>query len=182
MRDVLSFLPPDLGAMPKDFQYREIVKGEQMQIEQIVKLLASNTRDAGMDWIQVRLNGGPPCFQLMPDGYLCGRAQRWEGHPEMHEYVSLRDLLAALLADRESLQQKIREQAEALKQCGGAIATFKQKRGNHPGEHVFSEEIQFCLLCDQSYVEAEPALDAVLALPLVREAMTQHEKVATDPK
>jgi hypothetical protein len=93
-----------------------------------------------------------------------------------------RNHLPALLTDRESLQQKIREQAEALKQCGGAIATFKQKRGNHPGEHVFSEEIQFCLLCDQSYVEAEPALDAVLALPLVREAMTQHEKVATDPK
>jgi hypothetical protein len=142
----------DLGAMPKDFQYREIVKGEQMEIEQIVKLLASNTRDAGMDWIQVRLNGGPPCFQLMPDGYLCGRAQRWEGHPEMHEYVSLRDLLAALLTDRDSLQQ-------ALKQCGGA------------------------LMRASAWVESSPLrahCNAVLDIPLVREAMTQQEKAATD--
>ena len=32
-----------------------------------------------MDWQQVVLNGGPPCFHL-EDGRFCGRAQRWDGH------------------------------------------------------------------------------------------------------
>lgn len=47
-----------------------------------------------MDWQQVVLNGGPPCFHLDPDtGRFCGRAQRWEGHDEMHKFVSLAGLL-----------------------------------------------------------------------------------------
>jgi hypothetical protein len=44
-----------------------------------------------MDWQQVVLNGGPPCFHL-EDGRFCGRAQRWEGHDEMHKFISLADL------------------------------------------------------------------------------------------
>lgn len=46
-----------------------------------------------MDWQQVALNGGPPCFHLCEDGHYCGRAQRWEGHGSMHKYVPLMDLL-----------------------------------------------------------------------------------------
>lgn len=52
-----------------------------------------------MDWVQVVLNGGPPCFHLDEDGYFCGRAQRWDGHfswrnsPACHKFVSLADLL-----------------------------------------------------------------------------------------
>lgn len=52
-----------------------------------------------MDWQQVVLNGGPPCFAVgiphtIPNKY-CGRAERWEGHGSKHghEYVSLSDLL-----------------------------------------------------------------------------------------
>jgi hypothetical protein len=38
-----------------------------------------------MDWEQVRLNGGPPCFALPGDTFngrpkYCGRAERWPGH------------------------------------------------------------------------------------------------------
>lgn len=46
-----------------------------------------------MDWQQVVLNGGPPCFHLEGDGRFCGRAERWEGHPEIHSYVPLASLL-----------------------------------------------------------------------------------------
>jgi len=46
-----------------------------------------------MDWQQVVLNGGPPCFNMGEDGYFCGRAQRWDGHDSMHRFISLADLL-----------------------------------------------------------------------------------------
>jgi len=29
-----------------------------------------------MDWMQIVLNGGPPCFHIEPDGRFCGRAER----------------------------------------------------------------------------------------------------------
>lgn len=50
-----------------------------------------------MDWQQVILNGGPPCFALLDDeeGWYCGRAQRWDGHDGEHEFVSLDDLIKA---------------------------------------------------------------------------------------
>jgi hypothetical protein len=57
----------------------------------------------GMDWQQVVMNGGPPCFCVESNGLgqhrFCGRAERWEGHSLIrgrnpdHRYVSLRDLL-----------------------------------------------------------------------------------------
>lgn len=47
-----------------------------------------------MDWQQVVLNGGPPCFHL-EEGRFCGRAQRWDGHEDVHTFVSLFDLLSA---------------------------------------------------------------------------------------
>lgn len=46
-----------------------------------------------MDWQQVVLNGGPPCFHVCRDGNFCGRAQRWEGHNSIHKFVALADLL-----------------------------------------------------------------------------------------
>lgn len=56
-----------------------------------------------MDWQQVVLNGGPPCFFLQDkrsghDGRFCGRAERWQGHSAdsdwpNHAFVSLADLL-----------------------------------------------------------------------------------------
>src|SRR5689334_16034514 len=43
-----------------------------------------------MDWQQVALNGGPPCFYVEGPQY-CGRAERWPGHgnPAFHDFVSL---------------------------------------------------------------------------------------------
>ena len=48
-----------------------------------------------MDWQQVVLNGGPPCFYLMDDGNFCGRTQRWAGHNHNyhHRFVSLAELI-----------------------------------------------------------------------------------------
>lgn len=61
------------------------------------------TSDKGcpqMDWIQVVLNGGPPCFYVDPGEpeRFCGRAERWQGHgvATFHDFVSLDDLLAAI--------------------------------------------------------------------------------------
>jgi hypothetical protein len=48
---------------------------------------------ATMDWQQVVLNGGPPCFHLAEDGHFCGRAERWPGHGDLHEFVSFPALL-----------------------------------------------------------------------------------------
>ncbi len=47
-----------------------------------------------MDWQQVVLNGGPPCFHVEWPQF-CGRAERWPGHgnPAFHAYVSLDDYL-----------------------------------------------------------------------------------------
>jgi hypothetical protein len=51
-----------------------------------------------MDWQQVVLNGGPPCFHLEGERF-CGRAQRWDGHivttdgPLNHKFISLAALL-----------------------------------------------------------------------------------------
>lgn len=53
-----------------------------------------------MDWMQVVLNQGPPCFHLQEDGRFCGRAERWAGHHPpgrvIHKYVSLADMLKSV--------------------------------------------------------------------------------------
>lgn len=57
---------------------------------------------AFMDWHQVVLNSGPPCFHLSDDGRFCGRAERWDGHKRIggseaiHKFVSLEALLRSL--------------------------------------------------------------------------------------
>lgn len=58
----------------------------------------SNYKNAQMDWQQVVLNGGPPCFAQLDDeeGRYCGRAERWEGHDGEHKFVSLDNLLATI--------------------------------------------------------------------------------------
>jgi len=57
-----------------------------------------------MDWQQVVLNGGPPCFHIEDDGKFCGRAQRWDGHGlgNFHQFSSLKDLLTTLRAKRNA--------------------------------------------------------------------------------
>lgn len=47
------------------------------------------------DWHQVVRNGGPPCFHV-EDGRFCFRAERWDGHGIMHEFVDFRKLIQRL--------------------------------------------------------------------------------------
>lgn len=51
-----------------------------------------------MDWQQVVLNGGPPCFYYdKEESRFCGRAQRWHNHEgEPHMFVPFADLLRTL--------------------------------------------------------------------------------------
>ena len=55
------------------------------------------------DWMQVVLNGGPPCFHL-EGAKFCLRARAWIGHdrPRFHAYVSLRELLSTALEKGEA--------------------------------------------------------------------------------
>src|SRR6266446_682536 len=50
-----------------------------------------------MDWEQVVQNGGPPCFFLQYDGRFCGRAQRWEGHDDDHQFVSFKQVILSAI-------------------------------------------------------------------------------------
>jgi hypothetical protein len=83
-------------------------KGQAMSdTKEELKLFAART----MDWQQVALNGGPPCFHLQ-HGKFCGRAERWAGHEmsEDHAFVSLEQLLTrppspALKVAREALEK-----------------------------------------------------------------------------
>lgn len=52
-----------------------------------------------MDWTQVVLNGGPPCFHIdKRDLRFCGRAARWAGHGEknFHDFVPLDQLIKSV--------------------------------------------------------------------------------------
>ncbi len=70
-----------------------------MPIMRTANQLAHIVAAAKMDWQQVVLNGGPPCFHISEDGRFCGRAQRWEGHSDDHEFVSLADMLRGVIPD-----------------------------------------------------------------------------------
>lgn len=56
----------------------------------------SNQIPIKMDWQQVSLNEGPPCFAVLgdQDTYYCGRAERWAGHGTHHDFISLERLLS----------------------------------------------------------------------------------------
>lgn len=59
--------------------------------------MTNETVNPQIDWQQVALNGGPPCFFVEGPQY-CGRAECWPGHGNeaFHDYVSLDDLLATV--------------------------------------------------------------------------------------
>lgn len=63
-----------------------------------------------VDWQQVVLNGGPPCFAVEHGPRFCLRAERWMGHKQgfvgTHSFISLETLLATLLAaDRARIEE-----------------------------------------------------------------------------
>lgn len=66
------------------------------EMERKRKILAAAEN---MDWQQVVLNGGPPCFHLDEFGVrFCGRAERWagHGHKDCHEFTPLDKLLKSM--------------------------------------------------------------------------------------
>ena len=46
-----------------------------------------------VDWVQVAINNGPPCFHLESEKF-CLRAQRWDGHGVFHPFTPLDEMLA----------------------------------------------------------------------------------------
>lgn len=48
-----------------------------------------------IDWEQVVLNGGPPCFHV-ENKRFCLRAMPWQGHGILHDYVSLQQLFVKI--------------------------------------------------------------------------------------
>jgi len=63
-----------------------------------------------MNWEQVRLNGGPPCFHIEDNVRFCGRAERWDGHKlpkEFHAFVSLAVWHTASLAKARLEEAKV---------------------------------------------------------------------------
>ena len=98
-----------------------------------VRLISNDTQvkqeAPQMDWQQVVLNGGPPCFAQLEDeaGWYCGRAQRWEGHDGDHKFVSLANLLATVR--REVWQEAIR------------VAQVSAKKSQVAGLNIAAAEI-----------------------------------------
>jgi hypothetical protein len=93
-----------------------------------------------MDWQQVVLNGGPPCFAVLTErpSWYCGRAQRWDGHGYDHKFVSLSDLVinerdallrevAQLRSWKESAMSLLTSYDTIAKSFGGALGSSKVK-------------------------------------------------------
>ena len=97
--------------------------------------VAADARVAQMDWQQVALNGGPPCFAVLDDedGYYCGRAERWEGHDGEHRFISLQDLLTAYANQRgeERWREAIEEAAQKAEQQWPLMSSFGSTETNH---------------------------------------------------
>ena len=77
-----------------------------------------------IDWVQVVLNGGPPCFHL-EEGRFCLRAEKWSGHHihNVHKFVSL----AAYAAECVRVERV---------RCAG----IARKHGEGIGEHCWNHE------------------------------------------
>lgn len=83
-----------------------------------------------MDWQQVALNGGPPCFSTAlangdRSGWYCGRAERWSGHGVLHSFVSLDALLQSVRVSpsiQDTEQERIR--SAAVRKAGMVYPCF----------------------------------------------------------
>ena len=75
-------------------------------MDMLKRLIYASTK---ADWEQVVLNGGPPCFALMPDDQFCLRAERWAGHfrdTHDHKFVTLAQALQDCLPQAPSWDSK----------------------------------------------------------------------------
>lgn len=79
-----------------------------------------------IDWQQVVMNGGPPCFHVELDGHFCLRAERWVGHElsDPHCYV---DLLALFTLAREREAGLVKERDEWIASYKRLVANFNHQ-------------------------------------------------------
>ena len=89
-----------------------------------------------IDWVQVVLNGGPPCFHLEEDGRFCLRAERWSGHHvhKVHKFVSLAAYAAECVQAERKRCAEIARKADLtqLNECcnpGPFIAAAIEREG-----------------------------------------------------
>ena len=121
-------------------------------------------RDAGMDWEQVRQNGGPPCFHTIKEGVLCGRAKQWFGHGKFgHEYMSLADLL------RESAERE-KKLVEALKLALEPLAVLVVSGA------CVDTPTEICEQLKRSVIKGHDAALALLALYPVEPPTAEKEE------
>lgn len=114
--DPLATAVSKLGEIPKEEAVQGILKAlggtpetEEREDANVVTVLSDLSKRRGpewalskespelaainVDWGQVVMNGGPPCFHVS-DGRFCLRAERWDGHGLQHRFVSLLDMLS----------------------------------------------------------------------------------------
>ena len=82
-------------------------------------MIGNKLEELTPDWQQIYLNGGPPCFAVMEEDLrFCNRAERWEGHPSDHKFVSWTDFLFEVMMWGQNAHAShtaaLREKAEAL--------------------------------------------------------------------
>lgn len=95
-----------------------------------------------IDWVQVVLNGGPPCFHL-EEGRFCLRAEKWSGHHihNVHKFVSLAAYAAECVrAERE--------------RCKKAICMWCAK-GNVPRGDTHYLAANCSIVCEAAAIERE---------------------------
>lgn len=111
-----------------------------------------------MDWQQVVLNGGPPCF-FIEDRKFCGRAERWQGHGvrDFHDFVSLESLLAEKQEEIEKLSARVAVLEDVLRD---AAFTY----------HMTHESLRFYPDCDKpTCIKARGMLPEKVIIELMEE-------------
>lgn len=108
-----------------------------MKNDSAVLLLAAKQ----MDWKQIVLHEGVPCFNLHKDGRFCGRAQRWIGHCEGadHDFISLETLLRITLSQSATLQEDMERYRSALVKLNAAVADLSKSNPGFLGKLVLQD-------------------------------------------
>ena len=91
-----------------------------------------------IDWVQVVLNGGPPCFHLEEDGRFCLRAEKWSGHHvhHVHKFVSLAAYAAECVrVERERIIEALNAAKLRCSRCKERVRPEYGHCTKHGGSH-----------------------------------------------
>lgn len=129
-----------------------------------------------MDWQQVILNGGPPCFHIDDDGRFCARALRWAGHQEhgtghLFEplYVAVTQLVKAQARELERMRGALDDARMELQCC---VYTFRSMAGSGPAH---TERIERTVQRISVLLDADAAALSAPAPAAVRERAEEDE-------